>query len=176
MLDASIPSLPIGRKILVLGCPGCGKSTFARKLQEKTKIPLIHLDNIWWKPDRTHITREEFDRQLDEILCGDAWIVDGYYHRTVERRLRACDTVVFLDLSEALCMQGITERIGTVRPDMPWTEEMLDPELADLVRKFHTESRPTLLDLLKHYPDKQLLRFSSRAEADTWLDRLPNAT
>ena len=162
----------VGKKILVLGCPGSGKSTFARKLQEKTGLPLIHLDNIWWRPDRTHITQEEFDRRLDELLRGEAWIMDGYYRRTVEARLRACDTVVFLDLSEEVCMQGITERIGTVRPDMPWTETALDLELVELVQRFQTENRPKLLALLKQYPEKRLLRFSTRAEANAWLDAM----
>ena len=69
--------MQIGNKIIVLGCSGSGKSTFSRKLHEKTNLPLIHLDNIWWKPDRTHISRDEFDHKLVEILKSDKWIVDG---------------------------------------------------------------------------------------------------
>ena len=63
--------MQIGNKIIVLGCSGSGKSTFSRKLHEKTNLPLIHLDNIWWKPDRTHISRDEFDHKLEEILKSD---------------------------------------------------------------------------------------------------------
>lgn len=58
------------KKIIVLGCSGSGKSTFSRKLQTLTGLPLIHLDNIWWKADRSHITREKFDRALEQILQG----------------------------------------------------------------------------------------------------------
>ena len=56
-------SARIGDRILVLGCSGSGKSTFAKRLQVCTGLPLIHLDNIWWKPDRTHISREERDAE-----------------------------------------------------------------------------------------------------------------
>lgn len=161
--------MTIGRKILVLGCSGAGKSVFARRLRDKLGLPLIHLDNVWWRPDRTHISREEFDRKLDELLRGDAWILDGNYSRTYEPRIRACDTVIFLDYSEELCMQGITGRLGEDRPDIPWTEQSLDPELVAMVQNFRTETRPTLLALLEKYPEKQVLRFMTRAEAETWL-------
>ena len=167
--------MKIGRKVLVLGCSGAGKSVFARRLREKTGLSLIHLDNVYWRPDRTHISREEFDRRLEELLRGDAWILDGNYSRTYEPRIRACDTVIFLDYSEALCMAGITGRLGEKRPDIPWTEQSLDPELAALVQKFRTEIRPTLLALLEKYPEKQLLRFTTRAEAESWLENMESS-
>ena len=70
------------KKIVIIGSPGAGKSTFARKLHEKTGLPLVYLDSIWHKADRTHISREEFDIRLDEILSLDSWIIDGNYSRT----------------------------------------------------------------------------------------------
>ena len=158
-------------RIAVIGCPGSGKSTFARKLQEKTGLPLYPLDNIWWKPDRSHITREEFDAALRGILSRDAWIVDGNYSRTVETRIAACDTVIFLDYDEQTCMNGIASRVGEQRPDMPWTEQTLDPELVALVKGFRTEQRPEILRLLKRYADgRAILIFHDRAEADLWLN------
>ena len=72
------------KKVMVIGCPGAGKSTFARKLQELTGLPLYYLDMIWHKPDRTNISREEFDRRIREIVSQDAWIIDGNYNRTLE--------------------------------------------------------------------------------------------
>ena len=161
----------LGNRIIILGCPGSGKSTLARNLQQKTGLPLIHLDNIWWKPDRTHISREEFDSRLQEILQGERWIIDGDYSRTYEPRFRCCDTVIFLDYSEAECMNGITERVGTVRSDIPWTEEGLDPELVEQVRRYREENRPKLYELMKQYPDKRMLIFKTRAEARAWMDK-----
>ena len=160
----------IGRKIIVLGSPGSGKSTFSRKLHAVTGLPLIHLDNVWWKPDRTHISREEFDAKLAEFLQGDEWIIDGDYSRTYEVRFRACDTVIFLDLCLDQCMEGIAERIGKDRPDIPWTEREADPELIRDVEEYREKKRPVVLSLMEQYPDKIQLRFTSRAEADGWLD------
>ena len=165
MIENNLP----GDKILVLGCSGSGKSVFAGKLREKTGLPLIHLDNIWWRRDRTHISREEFDLRLAALLRGDRWILDGDYSRTYEPRIRACDTVIFLDYGEAVAMEGITGRVGQQRPDIPWTEGTLDPELVDLVRNYQTKNRPRLLALLEQYPEKQKLVFRSREEADAWL-------
>ena len=81
--------MKLSNKIIIIGCTGSGKSTFATKLQKIVNLPLVHLDNVWWKPDRTHISREEFDKRLEEILSGDKWIVDGFYSRTLERRIEA---------------------------------------------------------------------------------------
>lgn len=61
------------KKIIVIGCPGSGKTTFAEKLRDKLGLPLFYLDAIWHKPDRTHISREEYDLRLGEILAPDEW-------------------------------------------------------------------------------------------------------
>lgn len=84
-------------KIIVIGSPGAGKSTFARKMRDITNIPLYYLDMLWHKPDQTNIPTEEFDTHLREILQTDRWIIDGNYQRTLETRLKECNTVFLLD-------------------------------------------------------------------------------
>ena len=157
------------RKVLVLGCSGSGKSTFAVKLHNITGLPLYHLDNVWWKPDRTHISRDEFDTKLEELVNRESWIIDGDYSRTYERRIAACDTIIFLDYGEEVCLKGITERVGKERRDIPWTENKLDPELVDLVKRYELENKPKLLELFHKYPEKCVITFHSRAEAESWL-------
>ena len=74
------------KKAIIIGCPGSGKSTFARKLQDISDLPLYHLDMIYWTPDRTIIPKEEFLEILSEILAQEQWIIDGNYASTMERQ------------------------------------------------------------------------------------------
>ncbi len=71
------------QRILVIGSPGSGKSTFSRKLRDRTVLPLYYLDRIFHNSDRTTVTREKFDLQLSPILALDQWIIDGNYQRTL---------------------------------------------------------------------------------------------
>lgn len=157
------------QKVILLGCCGSGKSTLARKLNKFTGLPLYHLDNIFWKADKTHISGEEFDEKLGEILHRDSWIIDGDYNRTYEVRIAACDTVIFLDYPEEVCMKGITDRVGQTREDMPWVEEKLDPELVELVKDFDRKQKPKLIELLAQNPNKRVITLHSRDEAYEWM-------
>ncbi len=59
------------QKVMVIGCPGAGKSTFSRALQSKIGLPLFHLDMLFWNADKTNVSREEFDQKLSDILKQD---------------------------------------------------------------------------------------------------------
>lgn len=160
----------IGNRIAIIGPTGAGKSTLARRLHERTGLPLYHLDLIWWKPDQTHISREEFDRQLAAIVQEEQWIIEGDYSRTYEPRICACDTVIFLDYDEQTCIRGLMQRVGQKRPDIHWVEEKLEPELVDYACSFREERRTKLLDSLARHRDKQIITFQTREQADAWLE------
>ena len=159
------------QKVLVIGCSGAGKSTFARRLRDITGLPLYYLDRLWHKADRTHITREEFDRVLAEWLARPAWILDGDYSRTLPQRLEACDTVFFLDFPLEVCLAGVENRRGAQRPDMPWVEEELDAEFLQYILDFGQAQLPAIRAMLEPYRGRrQILTFRSRAGADAWLN------
>ena len=161
------------KKVIVIGCPGAGKTTFSEKLRDKSGLPLYYLDAIWHKPDKTHIPREEFDLRLGEILAKDAWIIDGNYSRTMERRLAACDTVFFFDMPTELCLSGVIARIGKKRPDMPWIDTELDPELKKQVEEFRDRHIPSIYELLeRHQEGKRIVIFKTRAQADAFLEQM----
>ena len=158
------------QKVIVIGCPGSGKTTFAEKLQRKLSLPLYYLDAIWHKPDKTHIPREEFDACLAEILATDAWIIDGNYSRTLECRIAACDTVFLFDLPTEVCLEGVISRIGKKRNEMPWVETELDAEFKAQIEAFPQKELPLTYALLEKYKnDKTVLIFQSRAQADAFL-------
>ena len=161
------------QKVIVIGCPGSGKTTFAQRLSQRVDLPLYYLDAIWHKPDKTHIPREEFDASMREILATDAWIIDGNYSRTIESRIAACDTVFLFDLPTEVCLEGVISRIGKERCEMPWTETELDPEFKEQIENFPTKEIPTTYTLLeKHKEGKRVVIFHSRAQADAFLEEI----
>ena len=157
------------KKIIIIGCPGAGKTTFAEKLSIKTGLPLYYLDAIWHRADRTHISREEYDARLAEILPLDSGIIDGNYSRTMEIRLAACDTVFLFDLPVSDCLGGAISRLGKERYDMPWIDTELDLQLKQEIEQFPTKNLPKIYELLEKYNDKRFVMFKSREEADAFL-------
>ena len=145
------------QKIIVIGCPGAGKSTFSRALQDKIGLPLFHLDMLFWNSDKTTILREDFDQKLSRILKQDKWIIDGNYSRTLEMRLQECDTVFLLDFPVSRCLLGVESRIGKPRQDLPWIEQEFDAEFKEWIINFPKNELPHIYGLLEKHKDKNFL-------------------
>ena len=163
------------KKIIVIGCPGSGKSTFARKLRDLAGLPLYYLDMIYHRPDRSTVSREGFDAALADILAKDEWIIDGNYLRTLPVRLAACEMVFFFDLPLEQCLEGAASRVGTVREDLPWTETELDPEFRQYILDFPKDQLPRMRLLLKDLcvagrsGAPSLITFTDRGQADAFV-------
>ena len=157
------------KKVIVIGCPGSGKSTFARALHNKTGIPLYHLDMMNWNADRTTVEKSVFRERLSAVLEKGEWIIDGNYGSTMELRMAACDTVFFLDYPLDVCLGGIQERYGKQRSDMPWIETEEDAEFIEFVKSYDEQQKPKVLALLKKYGDKNIIILKSREQADLFI-------
>ena len=160
------------RKIIVIGCPGSGKSTFSRSLAAKTGIPLCHLDMLYWNADKTTVERCAFRERLAGVIDKDEWIIDGNYASTMEERMLACDTVFFLDYPTGICLDGIEERRGKARSDMPWIETEKDTEFIEYIKSFNEQQRPSIFAMLEKYAYKSICVFKGREEADEFLNSL----
>ena len=161
------------KRVMIIGCPGAGKSTLARRLHEITGLPLYYLDMLWHRPDRTTVPKDEFDERLSEIVSLEQWIIDGNYGRTLEMRMAACDTVLLLDLPLEVCLSGAVSRIGRERADMPWIEESFDPEFRQWILDFPRDNLPRIYELIEKYrSEKQIRIFHTRDEAEEFLSEL----
>lgn len=159
------------KKVIVIGSPGAGKSTFSRKLRDVTGLPLYYLDMIWHKPDRTNISREELVAEQKKIMENRSWIIDGNYLSTMELRLENCDTIFLLDYPLEVCLAGAKARIGTKREDIPWVETEFDEEFRQWILNFPKDQLPVIYQLLEKYGQNRNVHiFRSREAAENYLE------
>ncbi|NGZ77680.1 DNA topology modulation protein [Saccharibacillus alkalitolerans] len=163
------------QKVAVIGSPGSGKSVLSRKLGESLGLPVIHLDSHYWQAGWTPTPSEQWDEFLKETVNGEAWIVDGNYTRTLDVRMRAADTIVFLDMPRLLCMYRIVKRRlmyrGRSRPDLnAECEEKLDAAFALWVWNYRKKVRPKVLEAIDlHGEGKRTVVLTSRKEVRDFL-------
>ena len=164
-------------RILIIGCGGAGKSTLARQLGEKLKLPVVHLDSIFWLPNWVERDRNEFDELVLQELVKDQWIMDGNYNRTLPERVKYCDTIIYLDFSRMACLMGVLKRIittyGTVRPDMgAGCPERFDLEFLKWVWNFNGNKREKYYRLLNETQGVETIVLKNRRMVKRFLKEL----
>lgn len=162
-------------RVMIIGCGGAGKSTLARQLGEKIGIPVVHLDQLFWRPGWEPVSREEFDRLHREAIAQEKWIMDGNFDRTMAERIEHCDTVVYLDFSRFACLLGVAKRIlttyGQVRPDMgEGCPERIDLEFLQWVWKYNRDNRQRNYELIAQYPNARPIILRNRRQVRRFLD------
>ena len=160
------------KKIIVIGSPGAGKSTFARALAVKTGLPLFYLDMVFHRPDKTTASHEEFDKKLGEIIKQPQWIIDGNYLRTLQLRFEHCEQVFFFDIPVDVCLEGAAARVGTAHEDLPWVEMEFDEDFRQYIMDFAQYQLPVIYDLIEQYKNsRRIVIFRSREEANAYLGK-----
>lgn len=157
------------KKIIVVGCPGSGKSTFSRKLHKATGIELFHLDAAYWKKDFSHISKSELKAEQVKIFQHGSYIIDGNFKSTLELRISHSDLIFFFDLPVETCVAGALNRKGN-RPEMP-CELPADDEFIDFIKNFNSAVKPMMLELFKKY-NSNVITFHSRKEADDYIEKI----
>lgn len=165
------------KRIIIIGCGGSGKSTLARQLGEKTGLPVVHLDKLFWHPGWVESTKEEIDGKIRQVMEEPRWIMDGNYNRTMSMRLEKCDTVIYLDFSTFACLLGVAKRVlttyGQVRPDMgEGCPERFDLDFLKWVWNFNKSKRQKYYDMLSKLEGKQVYVLKNRRQVRQFLKQL----
>jgi adenylate kinase family enzyme len=168
------------QRILVIGSGGSGKSMVARRLSELLRLPLIHLDAHFWRPAWVQPSKEEWRDTVARLVAEPRWVMDGNYGGTLDMRLDACDTVIFLDLPRLVCLWRILRRNrqyrGRTRPDVaPGCPERLTWEFVEWILTYPETRRPKILKRLRALPEKRVVILSSRRQVKEFLARLAAA-
>ena len=164
-------------RIMIIGCGGSGKSTLARQLGEKTGLPVVHLDKLFWHPGWVESTKEEIDEKILRIIEEPRWIIDGNYNRTLLMRLEKCDTVIYLDFSRFACLMGVAKRVittyGQVRPDMAdGCPERFDWEFLQWVWNFNKNKRERYYKMLNEAEGIEKIVLKNRRTVKRFLERI----
>lgn len=171
------------KKIVVLGSPWSGKSTFSKKLQEATGLPLFHLDKLFWKPWWEMTPREEQEKIQKELVQEDKWIIDGNYTSTVHLRVPHADTIIFFDLPRSTCMVRVLKRVFKTswgiekRTDMgEWCNERISMKFLGFVWNFRKHTQPKVIKVIQQSKLSQddYHIFTKDSHAKEFIERLKN--
>lgn len=167
----------IGKKTLIIGCGGSGKSYLASRLGEITEIPVVHLDRLYWLPGWVTRERDEFEAILEDVYAKDTFIMDGNFMRTLPRRLEESDAVIWLDFSSVACITGVISRVlknrGRVRPDMgDGCPERFSADFIKWVLNFRKNTRPKIVSYLDDARSRgvHVTVFKNRREVNEFIE------
>jgi len=109
-------------RVLIIGCPGGGKTTFANALGAKLGIPVRHLDRYFWREGWTPTPQDEFRKIQNELMQEERWIIDGNFTKSIGNRITVADTIILFDFPKMIniwrTLKRFLRHFGTVRPDM----------------------------------------------------------
>jgi len=162
-------------KVSIVGCSGSGKSHLARLLADRLNAPVTHLDAVFYDDDWNELPKEKFAQRQEELVAQPRWVIDGNYNSTLPIRLRACDTVVLMDVSTLACLRGLLGRQlrhgsghkgNGVHNRIHWG-------LIKYVLGYRRDMRPRVLAKVReHAGNADVVRLTSRRHAHRWLEQI----
>ena len=173
-----LAALGVVKRVAIIGAGGAGKSVLARELGARTGLPVIHLDRLYWRPGWTEPPKAEWQWVHEGLIAGERWIIDGNYGGTMEPRLRAADTVVYLDLPRLVCLWSVVRRRFSEgrrgRADIAdRLQDKLEWAFLRWIWNYPAKRRPAILQLLASLPAATaVIQLRSRRAVREWLDRV----
>lgn len=165
------------QRILMIGSNGAGKSTFSFRLSETLELPLVHIDQIYWRGCWDVTPEVEFDRIVRGEAAKDRWIIEGNNIRSLPDRLIRADTVFWFEFPPLLCVWNILRRElkyrGQVRPDMPdQCVSRCDLAFLKMVWAFNRKNRNRIQALLSQYDHLSVIRFTNYCQVRRYWKQL----
>lgn len=162
-------------RILIVGLPGSGKSTFANKLGKKLNIETIHLDKFYYPVGWAHTqTKEEWRETVKTLSAKDKWVMDGNFHSTLDIRMPRADVIIFLDFNKLLCLYRIFKRVLTTK-GQPFDKSHGNKEKVtwNLVMKIVKFRKQKTLQKIEMYADsKKIYILKSSKEVEYLLNQI----
>ena len=167
------------RRIAIIGPGGAGKSTLARQIGAKTGLPVIHLDAHYWHAGWVEPPKDGWAETVQRLIEGEAWVMDGNYGGTMEIRLEAADTILFLDLPRTICLLRVVLRQfryrNRTRPDMAaGCPERLTWFFLQYIWNYPRDRRPGILERMQRYAEgRRLVHLQTPKQVRDFLEALP---
>lgn len=144
------------KRVLIVGCSGSGKSTLGRRLGKLLELPVVHMDQHFFRPGWVVKEDEEWTKIVADLIAQDSWVMDGNYSNTLPSRIKRADTVIFLNFPTWFCLYRVFKRwltnIGKTRQDVaPGCPEKIDLEFLGYVVNYNRKSRLKMLKIMEEF-------------------------
>lgn len=165
-------------KIIIIGCPGAGKSVLTKRLNTILNYPVMHLDKIYHTGGKSHITREELVNEVNRFTNKyENWIIDGNYISILEMRVKLADTIILLNIPSDICLKNVYEKEkeciknGVNRDDMAGNFDVtVNEEFIIFIKNFGKETLTKIKNILGLYGEKNIIIVNSYSELDKFID------
>lgn len=164
-------------RIAIIGRSGGGKSSLATALGAALRLPVIHLDAVYWSPGWKGRDDADFRAGVEAALSGDRWIVDGNFSRVADLHWARAELIVWIDQPRLTCLRRALRRalraLGRTRPDMAeGCPEKIDWAFLAYIWNWDRATRPKIeAALATHAHHVPVVRLTSDREIASWLDR-----